>query len=63
VREIAKQTHVSFTEIKKIRNKLTGEVNEKPQKEKSLSVPSQAFELFLGGKSIVNVAISLDLPT
>ena len=63
-REIVKQAHVSFNEIKKIRMKTTGEVNEDDkEKKKSLSVPSQAFKLFLDGKSIVHVAISLDLPT
>jgi predicted transcriptional regulator len=61
-REIAKQAHASFTDIKKIRNKLTGEVNEEPQK-KTISVSSKAFKLFLAGKSIVQVAIGLDLPT
>ena len=59
-REIAKQAHVSFTEIKKIRNKITGEVNED---NKQLSLSSQAFKLFLGGKSLVEVAISLDIQT
>jgi hypothetical protein len=65
-REIAKITHVSFTYIKKIRMKLTGEVNENlgdDAKNKPLTLPSQAFKLFLEGKSIVHVAIELDLPT
>ncbi len=60
--EIAKQAHVSFTEIKKIRNKLTGEVNEDDKKKNPLSIASQAFRLFLTGKSIIQVAIGLDLP-
>ncbi len=65
-REIAKQAHVSFSYIKKIRMKLTGEVGEEQQDDKNkkpLSIPSQAFSLFLDGKSIVQVAIMLDLPT
>ncbi len=65
-REIAKQAHVSFFEIKKIRMKLTGDVSEEhqeDQKKKPLSIPSKAFKLFLEGKSIVKVAIELDLPT
>ncbi len=65
-REIAKIALVSFTFIKKERMKLTGEVNEEhqdDQKKKPLSIPSQAFKLFLEGKSIVKVAIELDLPT
>jgi hypothetical protein len=67
VPQIAKQAHVSFTDIKKIRQKLTGEAGEEQkqedQKKKPLSIPSQAFKLFLEGKSIVKVAIELDLPT
>ena len=65
--QIAKQVHLSFSDIKKIRMKSTGEVSEEQQKEdqkkKPLSIPSQAFKLFLEGKSIVQVAIMLDLPT
>ena len=56
-----------FSYIKKIRQKLTGEVDEWQQQgdknKKPLSVSSQAFNLFLEGKSIVQVAIGLDLPT
>ena len=65
-REIAKTAHVSFSYIKKTRAKLTGEANEVQQgdqKRKALSIPSQAFKLFLEGKSIVKVAIELDMPT
>ncbi len=66
VPQIAKQAHVSFTDIKKIRMKLTGDISEEQQggqKRKPLSIPSQAFKLFLEGKSVVQVAIGLDLPT
>ena len=67
VPQIAKQAHMSFTDIKKIRMKITGEVSDEHRKEgqkkKLLSIPSQAFKLFLEGKSIVQVAIMLDLPT
>ncbi len=67
VPQIAKQAHVSFSDIKKIRMKLTGDVSEdqkqEDQKKKPLSIPSQAFKLFLDGKSVVEVAIGLDLPT
>ena len=64
-REIAKMAHVSNTTIKKIGAKLTGEANEEKddQKNKPLSVSSQAFKLFLEGKSVVQVAIGLDLTT
>ncbi len=64
VPQIAKQAHVSFSGIKKIRMNLTGEVNEEDEeKKKPLSISSQAFKLFLEGKSVVEVAIGLDLPT
>ena len=64
-REISKMAHVSNTTIKKIGAKLTGEVDEGKDgpKKKPLSVSSQAFKLFLNGKTVVQVAIRLDLPT
>jgi hypothetical protein len=63
-REIAKQAHLSFTDIKKIQMKITGDVDGgDKEKKKPLSIPSQAFKLFLEGKSIVQVAIWLDLHT
>ena len=59
--------HVSNTTIKKTGAKLTGDVKEEQQqgdqKNKPLSVFSQAFKLFLEGKSVVQVAIGLDLTT
>lgn len=41
--------HVSYTTIKKIRQKLNGEVDEVNDgpKNKTLSLPSRAFKLFL----------------
>ncbi len=66
-REIVKLAHVSNTTIKKIKMKLTGEVNKEQEpddtKKKPLSVSSQAFNLFLEGKPVVKVAIELDLTT
>jgi hypothetical protein len=63
-REIAKLARVSFSYIKTVRRKLTGEENEEEvQKKKPMSISSQAFKLFLKGKSVVQVAIELDLPT
>ena len=59
-RKIAKLANVSNTTIKKIRDKLTGVVN---GDNKPLSLSSEGFKLFLGGKSLVEVAISLDIPT
>ena len=58
-KEIAKQVHMSLSDISKIKRKITGEEIEK---ERPLSVPSQAFELFKGGKSLIDVKIILDLP-
>ncbi len=67
VPQIAKQAHVSFTDIKKIRQKETGddkEIDEEEEKgKKAKSIPCQAFELFLEGRSPVQVAIDLDLET
>jgi hypothetical protein len=64
-REISKMANVSNTAFKKTRQKITKiaieEKNE--QKKKPLSVSSQAFKIFLKGKSVVQVAIELDLPT
>jgi DNA-binding CsgD family transcriptional regulator len=57
-REIAKHAHVSFTYIKMVRAKITGQVKED---NKPLSISSQAFKLFLAGKSLVEVAIFLDI--
>jgi hypothetical protein len=58
-KEIAKRVHMSLSDISKIKRKITGEEIEK---EKLLSIPSQAFQLFKEGKSLIDVAISLDLP-
>ncbi len=57
-RQIAKQAHVSFTDITKIKRKATGD-----NKEKAKSTVSQSFKMFLENKSLVEVAISLDIPT
>jgi transposase len=66
-REIAKMAHVSNTTVIKIRAKLRAEVKEEQQQgdqnKKPLSMPSQAFKLFLEGKPVVKVAIELDLTT
>ena len=63
-REIAKIAHVSFSYIKKVRQKLTGEVDEEKEgpKNKALSLHSRAFKLFLEDKTLVDVAIELDSP-
>ena len=58
-REIAKQTHLSLTTIGKIRKELEGDTSEKSTK--PLSISSQSFKLFEKHKSLVQVAIKLDL--
>jgi hypothetical protein len=64
--QIAKQAHVSFSDIKMIRRKVTreGKKDECSEKgKKAKSIPCQAFELFLVGRIPVQVAIDLDLET
>jgi AraC-like DNA-binding protein len=61
VQQIAQQAHASFSTIKEVRQKITGEIRE--DKEKELLISSQSFKLFLEGKSPTEVAIELDLPT
>jgi hypothetical protein len=63
-KEIAKRVHMSFSDISKIKRKITGEdVKEKENNEKQLSITSQAFKLFKEGNSLVDVVIFLDIPT
>jgi hypothetical protein len=66
--QIAKQAHVSFSEIKRIELMVTGDdkkaEDEGGEKEKKAkSIHCQAFELFLQNKSPVQVAIDLNLET
>jgi hypothetical protein len=69
-REISKIAHVSFTDICRIRKKITGEeiiVDDNKHKGKEqasnpISLSSQSFQLFKEGKSLVDVAIILDQP-
>jgi hypothetical protein len=66
--QIAKQAHVSFSEIKRIELMVTGDdkrgQDEGSEKEKKAkSIHCQAFELFLQNKSPVQVAIDLELET
>jgi hypothetical protein len=58
-KDIAKQAHVSLSDISKIKRKITGE--ETPKELPQLSIASQSFQLFLDGKSLVKVAIILDI--
>jgi hypothetical protein len=68
VPQIAKKAYVFFSDIKRIRQKVTGddkkEEDEEAEKEKKAKpIHCQAFELFLVGKSPVQVAVDLDLET
>jgi hypothetical protein len=63
--QIAKKAHVSFSDIKRIELKVTGDDKKKEDEEtekekKAKSTHCQAFELFLQNKSPVQVAIELD---
>lgn len=51
--------HVSLSEISRIKRKLTGE--KETENEKPLSISSKAFQLFLEKKSLVEVAINLEI--
>lgn len=58
IREIAQETNLSFSDIGTLRRTVNGETKEKP-----LSMTAQAFKLFLEGKTLVEVAITLNIPT
>ncbi|MDQ6723624.1 MAG: hypothetical protein M3Z01_05095, partial [Thermoproteota archaeon] len=71
-REIAKEVHISLKDIGKITRKETGDddsyIKEKEdlqrqQKLKELSPYAQAFQMFKDKKSLVDVAINLDIET
>jgi hypothetical protein len=70
VREIAKLMHMSFGEIGKILKKFKKEAEnerghtdeEEIENNQPKSKESQAFKLFLEGKTPIEVAIALDLP-
>jgi hypothetical protein len=57
-KDIAKQVHISLSDISKIKRKITGE---EVEKENPLSLPSKAYQLFLEKKTLVEVAIMLDI--
>jgi hypothetical protein len=60
MREIASAAHLSFGDIKKIIQSVTGEVDDIDLSSKSKS--TQALHLFKNGKKPIEVAIELDLP-
>jgi hypothetical protein len=62
IREISKRARMSFRDIGAVLKKSSGEIEEKQEKEKSsLSPSSKAYQLFLEGKTLLEVAISLNL--
>jgi hypothetical protein len=58
---------VSISDIRKMRQKVTGEDKKEDEEaekgKKAKSIPCQAFELFLAGRSPVQASIDLDLET
>jgi DNA-binding CsgD family transcriptional regulator len=61
-REIAKEVRICPRDIGNILKKASGEKEEKQDRKQSLLSPSsQAYRLFSDGKSLIDVAISLDL--
>lgn len=60
IRDIAKEVKMSFSDIGGIKRKLNGE--DTVQKKRP-SINSQAFQLFLENKTMVDVAIMLNLST
>jgi hypothetical protein len=62
IREISKEVRMSFRDIGSILKKASGEKEEKQDKEQSLLSPSaQAYRLFSKGKTMIDVAITLNL--
>ena len=60
-REIANQTNLSLTTIGELRKEVKGITGEKNKK--ALSMNSQAFKLFEKHKTLIQIAIKLDLPS
>jgi bisphosphoglycerate-dependent phosphoglycerate mutase len=58
-KEIAEQAHLSFSTITKIRRELEGDTTENNKKAKSIQ--AQVFMLFEKNKTLVQVAIKLDI--
>ena len=62
-KDIAQVAHVSLKDIGTIIRTYTGENEESPYREKGLSTCSRAFRLFKEGKSLVDVAIAMEIDT
>lgn len=61
IREIAKASRKSFSDIGEIKSRVFGESASYKKKKKKLSKVAQALELFSNSKSPIEVAIELDL--
>jgi uncharacterized protein YlzI (FlbEa/FlbD family) len=63
IRDIAREVRISFRDIGMILKKASGEKEENQNKKQSLllSTSSQAYQLFSEGKTLIDVAISLNL--
>jgi hypothetical protein len=62
IRDIAKELRMSFRDIGTILKKASGEMKEEQDSKQSLlSLSSQAYQLFSEGKTLLAVAIALDL--
>jgi transposase len=60
IREIARQTHLSYSTIGKIRKGIEDCTNEKSKK--PLSISSPTFKIFEKDKTLVQVVTKLNLP-
>jgi predicted transcriptional regulator len=64
-REVAKEVHISPSEIKKILDKDTGDEktiqNNNKEREKTKSLYAQAFQMFQNNKSLPEVVVELDI--
>ena len=61
IREIAKEVHMSFSDIGEIKRRVFGESISYKKKKKKLSKVAQALELFSKNKTPIDVAIELDI--
>ncbi len=59
IRDIAKQVHMSFSDIGQIIRESTGQKKKEPTPEKSNT--TKAFNMFSKGKTVIDVIINLDL--
>lgn len=61
VREIAKEVHMSFSDIAAITRKITGDSNKNSSAKPAKSIEARALALFSKGKTPEEVAIKLDI--